>query len=148
MYKSTQTSPLFWILLTIPALAFVAAWILRSDLVLSFTIATFGVIVFLFVHSFKTLTISDQGKYLDVRFGPLRLFGTKVEYRDITSAQSDRSSMIDGWGIHWVPLRGWTMNLWGFECVKIMRGDLVLRVGTNDSENLARLVQSRIESNA
>ena len=51
-----------------------------------------------------------------------------------------RIAIIDGWGIHYIPGRGWTYNLWGFGCVKLTVRGKVVRVGTNDVENLARFL--------
>ena len=33
-----------------------------------------------------------------------------------------------------MPGRGWTYNLWGFDCVKLTLGRKIIRVGTNDAE--------------
>ena len=48
----------------------------------------------------------------------------------MTAVEAGRSSLIDGWGIHWIPGRGWTYNLWGFGCVVIQQGKKTTRVGT------------------
>jgi hypothetical protein len=107
--------------------------------------AIVGVILFVLAISFQTLTVSDEGEYLDVRYGPLNLFGTKIAYEDITAVEPGKSSIIDGWGIHFIPFRGWTINLWGFECAKIWRGKKVIRIGTDDSENLVNFLRSRLQ---
>ena len=61
------------------------------------------------------------------------------------AAEPDRSNVIDGWGIHWVPGRGWTYNLWGFDCVRLtLAGGRTIRVGTDDPRSLAQFVQTRI----
>ena len=47
-------------------------------------------------------------------YGPLPVFSESIRYSDITLVEYDRSGVIDGWGIHWVPGRRTTRNLWGF----------------------------------
>ncbi len=53
--------------------------------------------------------------------------------------------MIDGWGIHYILGRGWTYNLWGFGCVKLTLGKKVIRVGTDDVENLAQFLRGKVQ---
>ena len=56
---------------------------------------------------------------LALRFGPLPVLRKTFRYADITGVEIGRTSVIDGWGIHYMPGRGWTYNLWGFNCVKL-----------------------------
>jgi hypothetical protein len=55
-----------------------------------------------------------------------------------------RSSWIDGWGIHYIPGRGMTYNLWGFDCVEIDMNGRTVRVGTDDPEGLTDFLKGRI----
>ena len=108
-----------------------------------------AVLMIFLTLSFQTLTISDhEGKFLDVRYGPLNLFGTRIAYSEITAVEQGQTSLLDGWGIHFIPFRGWTINLWGFECAKIWRGKKVIRIGTDDSENLVKFLQEQIANDA
>jgi hypothetical protein len=36
--------------------------------------------------------------------------------------------------------RGWTYNIWGFGCVKLTLGRKVIRVGTDDADELAKFL--------
>jgi hypothetical protein len=48
-----------------------------------------------------------------------------------------------------VPQRGWTYNLWGFDCVRLtMRNGRIHRVGTDDSDALYTFLQERLEVTA
>ena len=76
-------------------------------------------------------------------YGPLPLFRKRIRYADITAVEKSRSNVIDGWGIHYIPGRGWTYNLWGFDCVKLQLDKKVVRVGSNDAENLAAFLKQR-----
>lgn len=146
MYKHVQQSPVHFLIYLVAAFMFVFAWQIRDDVAPSIVVLVVaGVMIFLAL-SFQTLTVSDhEGQYLDVRYGPLNLFGTRIDYREMTAVEQGHSSLLDGWGIHFIPFRGWTINLWGFECAKITRGKKVIRIGTDDSKNLVDFLQERIE---
>ena len=96
----------------------------------------------------QTLQVCDQGANLEIRFGPLNLFVTKIAYRDMTHVEQGKASWIDGWGIHFIPFRGWTLNLWGFDCVKIRRGQKTIRIGTDDAKNLLHFLRERLQQNS
>ena len=53
------------------------------------------------------------------------------------------SGLMDGWGIHWNPKHGWIYNIWGYDCVKIMRGEKAVRIGTNDLPGLLALLTEK-----
>ena len=144
MYKHVQGSPVNLLLFLLSAFMFGVAFLMTSDVAPSFLAGIVGIVLFVLAISFQTLTVSDQGEYLDVRYGPLNLFGTKIAYRDMTAVEPGKSSLIDGWGIHFIPFRGWTLNLWGFECAKIWRGKKVIRIGTDDSENLVDFLRGQM----
>ena len=78
-----------------------------------------------------------------MRFGPLPLFRKRIPYRDIAAVEQGRSRWIDGWGIHFVPGRGWTYNLWGFDCAELRVGGRRLRIGTDDAEGLVSFLRQR-----
>jgi hypothetical protein len=144
MYQHTQRSPLHLLLYLPAGFSFFLAWQIRNDATPSIVVAILAVVLMVLAFSFQTLTVSDHGEFLDVRYGPLNLFGTRIAYRDITAVEPGTTSLIDGWGIHFVPFRGWTLNLWGFECVKLTRNKTTIRIGTNDSENLIDLIREKI----
>jgi hypothetical protein len=145
MYQHVQRSPLHFLIYLLAAFMFVVAWQLRSDVTPSTVVGVFSVLLIVLALSFQTLTVSDQGDHLNIRYGPLNWFGTQIAYRDMTAVEPSTTSVIDGWGIHFIPLRGWTFNLWGFECVKISLGNKVIRIGTDDSENLVTFLQQRLK---
>lgn len=144
MYHHVQRSPINFTLYLLAAFMFVLAWQIRNDVAPSIAVGVVGIIMLVLALSFQTLTVSDLGTSLQIKYGPLNLFGTTVDYAEISRVEPGKTSLIDGWGIHFVPFRGWTMNLWGFECVKIWRGDRVLRIGTDDSEGLTEFLCSRV----
>ena len=144
MYEHTQHSPLHWLLYLLSGFLFFFVWQAQRDTgpFLVLLVAAFSVLIF--ALAFRSLTVSDQGDFLRIRYGPLNLFGTKIAYRDMTAVEQGKTSVIDGWGIHFIPFRGWTFNLWGFECAKISLGEKIIRIGTDDSENLVQFLQDQI----
>ena len=93
---------------------------------------------------FAQLSIREAGDRLDVAFGPIPLFRRAVAYDDIRSFTVGRSAFIDGWGVHWVPGRGWTWNLWGRDCVELDVGGRRLRLGTDDPAGLEAHLAARV----
>ncbi len=146
MYHHTQRSPLH-LLLYVPAIfAFFLAWQQRAHVPPSLIAGGIAVLMVILSLSFQTLTISEKEEHLDVRYGPLNLFGTKILFDDITHVERGKTSLIDGWGIHFIPFRGWTISLWGFDCAKVSRGDSTLRIGTDDAEHLVARLTERIKN--
>lgn len=136
-YTHTQRNPLWWILLAIEIALIVLVWQHEETAVrVLATVIVSGLV--LATASFATLTVRDAGDRLEVRFGPLPVFGTSVVYDDIRSVRRARSRWIDGWGIHWLPGRGWTFNIWGMDCVELTTARRRLRIGTDDPEGLER----------
>lgn len=95
---------------------------------------------------FKTLRVKDEGSRLSVSFGPIPFFKRYIDYSEISGLEKSRSSIIDGWGIHYTPGRGWIWNLWGRNCICISMGDRRLRIGTDDPESLIKFLDKKIHS--
>src|ERR1022692_4030331 len=94
---------------------------------------------------FHHLNVVDQRDVLTIRFGPVPLFGRSVKYADIEKVEIGRTLILDGWGIHLSIRGGWVWNLWGRNCVVVhFRSGGVLRIGTDDTQNLARFLEAKI----
>lgn len=144
-YTHTQHGPLArYLLLVAIGLGVLAICLLSSPPAAIILGAAAGVCAFVAL-SMGYLTISDQGDTLSIRYGPLPLFRTTLRYDFMKDVHPGRSTFIDGWGIHWVPGRGWTYNLWGRDCVEIQMRWSTIRVGTDDPEGLARFLQSKLK---
>jgi hypothetical protein len=143
-YNHTQRAPLDTILYAVAAAHVAAAFGLAQNTYLTLILVGAGILFALAASCFGRLTVLDDGDALTVRYGPLPVFRKRLPYENMTSAKPGRSSLIDGWGVHWVPGRGWTYNLWGFDCVVIEAKGKVFRIGTNDTGNLARFINTRI----
>jgi hypothetical protein len=143
-YEHTQRAPLYLILLATAAGILALGWTARAEPVAFNVMLTVAGILILVSLMFKHLTVRDEGECLALSYGPLPVFRRRIGYAEITSADPDRTSWIDGWGIHWVPGRGYTYNLWGFACVRLVVRERVVRIGSDDVERLVKFVRHKI----
>ena len=98
-------------------------------------------------HGLQDITNSSASadqEELSVQFGPIPLFGKRIPLAEIAQVEAGRSGWIGGWGIHYLPGRGWTYNLWGFDCVELNLNGKRLRVGTDDRDNLVKVLADKI----
>ena len=144
-YWHRQAAPLCLLLYLIAAILLMVSWRLREP-VISAILSVSGLLTLLLALSFHHLTVADEGDVLAIRFGPFPLFRTAVRYDDIRRVEIGRTTVSEGWGIHLNLRGGWVWNLWGRDCVVLhLKRGSVLRLGTDDAENLARFIRSRIE---
>ncbi len=145
-YSHTQESPLYLILFGSSIPFFVLAWIAREQPVVLAVMIVAAVLLVLVGLAFHHLTVEDEGDRLAIRFGPLPFLETSIRYADIKGVEVGRTTILDGWGIHRSPRHGWLWNLWGRDCVVIHRQQGVLRVGSDEAENLAEFIKSKMGS--
>lgn len=143
-YAHTQRGGLHWLLLGTALLCALCAFWLRGQGWPAWLLLVAAVVVTALAFCFTTLTVRDEGEALGVRFGPLPLFHQRVPYASIRSVEASRSRLVDGLGVHWVPGRGWTWNLWGFDCVLLDVQGKTMRIGTDDRENLVAFLEERL----
>jgi len=143
-YEKTQYAPLHYILLAVAVTSLIGAWVARGEPGEAILLVGVAAALVLVALMFGSLTVSDEGDCLALRYGPLPVFHKRIRYADITAVEPGRTSVIDGWGIHCLPGRGTTYNLWGFGCVKLSLGRKVIRVGSDDVDNLAEFLRGRI----
>lgn len=147
IYYHRQQGPLCLLVYATAAILAGVAWYCRHEPpqpYLTWIMTGSAMLVFLFAASFHHLTVEDEIDRLRIRFGPIPLFQRAVLYEEIVSAEVGRTTILDGWGIHLSLRGGWVMNLWGRDCVVLRLKKGTLRVGTDDAENLAALVKSRL----
>ena len=146
-YKHVQHVPGLLLLLMYVILAFVVLGrVLLGEQPIPWLYPRIGLSMFLLFYSasFHHLTVEDKRDRLSVSFGPLPLFRRSIRYDDIVSAEIGRTTILDGWGIHWSLRGGWVWNIWGWDCVVLQLRKGILIVGTDDAENLAEFLESRI----
>ncbi len=142
-YEHTQHGKLHHIYWGFTAAALVAFWFARGfpDIaVWCLILAATGMLI---SFVFSNLTVRDGGDRLLLRFGPLPLLRKGIRYADITGVERGRTNWADGWGIHYVPRRGWTFNIWGYDCVKLTLGCKVIRVGSDDVDRLVEFLSKK-----
>ena len=145
MYRHTQTAPIAWLLYPLVVAQLVLAWYLREHTVIVAILLPTAALVLVLAWSFKQLTIQDEGDYLGIGYGPLPIFYKRFAYDTIEHAKRSRTKIIDGWGIHWVPGRGMTYNLWGFDCIRLTINGKTVRLGTDDPEGLLEAVEAKLQ---
>ena len=142
-YSHVQTSPARYVLLVIIVVSLLAGWLWRAEFWAWFSMVALAGVSALVLLTMTTMTIQGNAEELWVRFGPMPLFSTRIRFEDIRSFRATRSRVVDGWGIHYLPGRGWTWSLWGFDCVDIDLARGSIRLGTDDPENLAAFLRSQ-----
>jgi hypothetical protein len=147
-YWHTQKAPLCLVLCGSALACFVLAGVLPPIPGVPGTIiaAAVGLLFAMLAPAFHHLTVKDEGDRLTIRFGPLLLFRRTVQYADIERVEVGRTPLLDGCGgIHYSIRGGWVWNLWGRDCIVVhLKKGGVLRIGTDDSLNLASLVEPKI----
>lgn len=144
-YSHTQKGPLCLFLYGIALYCFTFALLIGHSPgnIILFAI---GLLIILLGPAFHHLTVRDEGEVLGIRFGPLPLFHKTIAYADMERVEVGRTLIIEAWGIHYSIFRGgWVWNLWGRNCVVVhRRKGSVLRIGTDDAENLARFLETKM----
>lgn len=143
-YDHTQKAPLHFIFYPIVVALLVLAWVGRDQPpVVLCTLGVAGTLVLVSLM-FKQLTVRDERDWLAIRYGPLPVFRKLIPYSKIESVERGRSAIVDGWGIHWIPGRGFTYNLWGRDCAILLVEGRVFRVGSDDVENLVAFLREKV----
>ncbi len=142
-YAHTQKAPLHWLLYPPSLILLVTAWLNRGEPMVALLMLAVAALLMATAFSFQRLTIRDEGAWLAIRYGPLPVFRTRIAYAEISSVEPGQTSWIDGWGIHWIPGRGYTYNLWGFRCAKLLVRNRTVRVGSDDVEALVGFLKTK-----
>lgn len=146
-YRHVQRAPLCVLIYATALLQGLAAWITRNESYVFAVLVVSAAFTFVLAAGFHYLEICDGGSFLSVGFGPLPLFRRIIRYDDIRSVEIARTTLLEGWGIHWSLIRGgWVWNLWGRECVilTLRRGKICL--GTDEPNRLLDFLKEKMES--
>ncbi len=144
-YEHRQYSPLYLILIgagVVILASAVATW--HANHKAAIVPAAAAALMFFLATCFTYLVVRDEGEYLGVRFGPVRLFGRRIAFSQIQSVEACRSDLLDGWGIHALRGRGIIYNLWGFDCVRLKVGSRTVRIGTDDVSGLMSYLKTKV----
>ena len=142
-YNHTQHGRRHNVLFAFSLVTLTDAWLASNEAVIVNVLLVSAATFALCGMMFGSLSICDEGDWLALRFGRLPVFRKRICYADITGVEVGRTSILDGWGIHYFPGRGWTYNILGLDCVKLTLGRKVIRVGTDDAVNLAKFLAEK-----
>lgn len=100
---------------------------------------------------FIYLRVWDEGDSLGVRFGPVNVFGTSIPYDLIESVRLDRTTFLDGLGVHGLPFHNAVFNIRFGPCVRVtlkrrygMLRARYVKIGTADPNRLAAFLLGKI----
>jgi len=147
-YYHTQRGYMHYVLYALLLAMVPLLWATRGESGATWAILAVAALLLACAWTFEYLTVEDRGDALHLHYGPLPLLRKSFLYHLMTHVEPGRTSIIDGWGIHWVIGRGWTYNLWGFDCVVIRLGKRTVRIGTDDRENLVAFLAGKIRESS
>ena len=142
-YRHTQRAPLCLLIYTPGIILLIMGFVLHNEPGIRWIFPIVGTLVVVLAASFHHLTAEDGGDQLSIAFGPVPLFRRTIRYEDIESVELDRTTLIEGWGIHLSPRGGWVWNLWGRDCIALKLKKGTLRIGTDDPEGLTGFLNER-----
>lgn len=143
-YRHTQRAPLCLLLYAIGLMFLVLGWFLHNEPAIQSIFPVVGSLILILAASFHYLIVEDEGDRLSVSFGPVQLFRRTIPYANIVSVEIGRTTLLDGWGIHMSFRGGWVWNLWGRDCVVLRLRKGILRVGTDDPDQLVAFLNARL----
>lgn len=126
----------------------VVSWQLSNNPPIQWMFVSFGLLMLILAASFHYLKVEDLGDRLSIRFGPLPLFRLSILYGDILSAETGRTTVLHGWGIHMSLKGGWVWNIWGRDCVVVTLKKGILRIGTDDAHGLTAFLENKLARKA
>ncbi len=144
MYRHTQTAyGLMGIVLLVALLPLGALFLAPSapGVIFGRTVAAIVLLIVLACAAlFSSMTIAVEHGHLSWCFG-FGLLRKSVALSDIARVEPTRTSVLEGWGIHWTT-RGWLYNVSGFDAVWIqLRPGKQFLLGTNQPEVLVRAIE-------
>lgn len=147
-YQHTQRGPWSFVLLAVVAsnLTLAVRLLGNEPAWASWLFLSVALLMTFMTFCFQSLTTTVSETSLRVHFGPIPLLEKKVLLEDIVSVRPEKSSLLDGWGVHWTPGKGWIYNMWGFDCLAINLGTRHFRVGTNDPDQLCEVLERAISA--
>ena len=145
-YQHTQRAPLCLLVYALAVIFMVLGVVLQDIPPIRWLYPPLSLLMVVLAASFHHLTVKDDCDRLSISFGPIPLFRRSVRYDDIKSAEVGRTTLLDGWGIHYSIRGGWVWNLWGRDCAVVhFKNRGKLWIGTDDAENLSEFLNDRID---
>lgn len=147
-YEHTQKGKLHLILYLGALFLLVFAMLAEPYVVSTCGLYIAALICLLLGLSVNTLTVKDNGDSLRIISGPIPIFRKDIPYSEIKDIKISKSSILDGWGMHYSIGKGWIINIWGFDCISLRIGKRKFRIGTDDKEGLFEFLKQKNEKNS
>lgn len=148
-YDHKQYGIIHWILFGIGILDAVIMLVVLQFVHEPIIYAVIGFSAFLFItlgYLFQYLHVYDDGQGLQIQFGPLKLFYTNIEYKDIEEVEIEKSPWIAGIGYHFIR-NGKVLNIKGRDCVKItLKNGKLVYVGSDQTDELKSFIDKMLLS--
>lgn len=144
-YRHTQTGAFHYILYFVAAVMALVVWFFAGTPGLVQVLLGVPVMLVVLAWLLQCMTVRDEGDRVAICYSPLDIPLKRILYSQIQSVKTSRTKILDGWGIHWIPGRGTTYNVWGFDCVELQVGNRLIRIGSDDADNLAAFLRPKIE---
>lgn len=138
-YYERQRSPWTLFILLVVLVEIGLPLVIPLPFVASVVMMVCAGVVTIIGFAFAELILEDNGESLRVRFGPLPLAATQIDYSEIISVTQERSTIFDGWGLRRTR-GGWLWNIWGFDCIAITTKTKTVRVGTQQPTELLQFL--------
>jgi len=134
LYEHRQISP--WMLLPLVVVVVAFALFGAANPADAFAKLVALIVVALITLMFCTLTTHVDAQRLSWWF-TFGLPGGEIPYSNIADVELTRTSLLEGWGIHWTFGHGWLWNVAGFNAVTITKRDgSKTTLGTDDTQSL------------
>ncbi|MFP4027712.1 MAG: hypothetical protein ACLFWL_07975 [Candidatus Brocadiia bacterium] len=99
------------------------------------------------------LHVRGNNHGVEIAFGPLRFFRTRVLYKEMESVEINDPGILSKWGIHGMPGKSVTWHIAGKQCVQVHLRDphgffrfRVINIGSDKPEVLAAFLRNRIDA--
>lgn len=101
------------------------------------------IIILILLGTFARLTVTVDDRIIKIQFG-LRIIRKTFPLKEIETYHVVKNPWYYGWGIRFTP-RGWLFNVSGFSAIELqMKNGKRYRIGTDDSDNLAKTLDKAL----
>jgi hypothetical protein len=143
-YKHTQIGLAIIVPVSVAIIVFLVMLVAGRVIVPVWSAAAIVLITPLLLAFFGTLTVSIDGERLLAKFG-IGLVRKSIPLSRIASFQSIRMRWLHGFGIHWIPFRGWLYNVSRLKAVEIiMKSGRHIFIGTDEPEVLCKALEKSV----
>ena len=143
-YKHTQMGIVIIVPVTVAIIVFLMFLAAGRVMVPVWSATVIVLMTPLMLALFGTLTVSVDGEMLLAKFG-VGLVRKSIPLSHIASFQSVRMRWLYGFGIHWIPSRGWLYNVSGLKAVEIiMKSGKHTLIGTDEPDTLCGALEKSV----